>query len=190
MENWLLGGVFLACVYFLTSKKFERIKEWQKIKDTIFVIFLINVYFYMALNLMEPRDLLIKNPLVIKLLTSFGVGLIFVLAVFYLWKFGKELLELKQFTTLAWLLSFIVLAFAYIYFIIYHYNNGAFMYVKNDKWYEIAFDFLYYSFCRGLTFGGGTIEPMTSVAKLFSMIQTVIFYFIIGKSLTIYRNNK
>lgn len=76
--------------------------------------------------------------------------------------------------------------FSFIYFIIYHYNKDTFIYVENEEWYELAFDFLYYSLSRGLTFGGGTLEPMSFLAKLCSLIQTVIFYFVIGKGLVAY----
>ncbi|ODV54239.1 hypothetical protein BG258_19495 [Lysinibacillus fusiformis] len=80
--------------------------------------------------------------------------------------------------------------FSVTYFIIYHYNNDAFMYVENEEWYELAFDFLYYSFSRGLTFGGGTLEPMSFLAKLCSLVQTVIFYFVIAKGLVAYNKDK
>lgn len=88
------------------------------------------------------------------------------------------------------MLSYIVLMFSVTYFIIYHYNNDAFMYVENEEWYELAFDFLYYSFSRGLTFGGGTLEPMSFLAKFFSLVQTVIFYFVIAKGLVAYNKDK
>lgn len=179
-----IGGVFL---YLILN---ERFKLTESFKNIISTILFIDGYFLLVYRVIEPSEDVLKNGNFV----NYSSYIFFiVLALFLLviiWRNGKELIEENNVTSLIWMLSYIVLVFSFIYFLIYYNNNCAFMYVENEKWYELAFDFLYYSFSRGLTFGGGTLEPMSFLAKLCSMVQTVIFYFVIGKGLVTYNKDK
>ncbi|MEY2371044.1 MULTISPECIES: hypothetical protein [Lysinibacillus] len=187
IEKIILLGIGAVCLYLVLNKKYKLKENFSNI---IFTIFLIDVYFFAVLEVKEPSEYMLKNSDFVNYLSFFLLVLLAFMLVIMIWKFGKELIEENRVTYLIWMLSYIVLIFSFIYFIIYNYNEKAFMYVKNKEWYEIAFDFIYYSFNRGLTFGGGTLEPMSFLAKLCSLIQTVIFYFVIGKALVNYKKNK
>ncbi|MDF2065082.1 hypothetical protein [Bacillus sp. Cr_A10] len=187
IEEIILFGIGIVCIYLVLNEKYKLNENFRNI---IFTIFLIDGYFFLVHKIIEPSEDMLKNPDFFQyLLISLFILLTFLL-VNMIWKFGKDLIEENQLTHLIWMLSYIVLMFSFIYFIIYHYNNDAFMYIENEEWYELAFDFLYYSFSRSLTFGGGTLEPMSLLAKLCSLVQTVIFYFIIGKGLVAYNKEK
>lgn len=187
VEEIILYGILIVCVYFVLHKKY---KLNETLKNIVLTIFFIDGYFLLVFKVLVPRENILKYPDSINNVLLSIFVLVALVMVIVIWKFGKEFIEENRVTYLVWMLSYIVLLFSFIYFTIYHYNNEAFMYVENIKWYELAFDFLYYSFSRGLTFGGGTLEPMSLLAKLCSMVQTVIFYFVIGKGLVTYNKDK
>lgn len=187
IEEIILLGIGVVCSYFVLNEKY---KSKRNFRDIIFTILLIDLYFFAVFEVIEPNEFMLKNGDFVNYLSFFSLVLLAFILVIMIWRFGKELIKENQVTYLIWMLSYIVLIFSFIYFIIYHYNNKAFMYVENEEWYELAFDFLYYSFSRGLTFGGGTLEPMSFLAKFCSLIQTVIFYFVIGKALVNYKKIK
>ncbi|WP_416141658.1 hypothetical protein ACM1TL_05470 [Lysinibacillus capsici] len=186
VEEIILLGIGIVCFYLVLNEKYKLNENYRNI---IFTILIIDGYFFVVYKVINPSEDVLKNPDFIKYLSFIFLVLMALLLVFMIWRFGKELIEENR-TYLIWMLSYIVLMFSFIYFIIYHYNNDAFMYVENEEWYELAFDFLYYSFSRGLTFGGGTLEPMSFLAKLCSLVQTVIFYFVIAKGLVAYNKDK
>ncbi|MEK4426908.1 hypothetical protein [Solibacillus sp. FSL K6-1523] len=186
IEEIILLGIGIVCFFFALNKKY---KLKGKFLDITITILFIDLYFFAVLEVIEPNETLLNGIYRSYLALLPFVSLAFVLIIM-IWRFGNKLIEEKQVTYLIWMLSYIVLIFSFIYFLIYNNNKCAFMYVENTKWYELAFDFLYYSFSRGLTFGGGTLEPMSFLAKLFSMLQTVIFYFVIGKGLVAYNRGK
>jgi len=187
IEEIILFVIGAICFYFVFSEKY---KSKEVFRDIIFTILLIDLYFFAVLEVIEPNETLLKGGIYGSYLSLLPFVLIAFVLIIMIWSFGNKLTEEKQVTYLIWMLSYIVLIFSFIYFLIYDNNKCAFMYVENTEWYELAFDFLYYSFSRGLTFGGGTIEPMSFLAKLCSMVQTVIFYFIIGKALVNYKETK
>ncbi|MEK5039440.1 hypothetical protein [Sporosarcina sp. FSL K6-3457] len=192
VEEIILFGIGVFCIYFLKNEKYKSNKI---LKNIAFTIFLIDGYFLLVFRVLVPRENILKNPDFINYFMSFLSILMALAITIMIWKFGKELMEENQLTNLMWMLSYIVLVFSFSYFIIYRYDNVAFMYVNDEtervkEWYELAFDFLYYSFSRGLTFGGGTLEPMSLLAKLCSMVQTVVFYFFIGKGLVDYKKDR
>jgi len=186
VEEIILLGIGIVCFYLVLNEKYKLNENYRNI---IFTILIIDGYFFVVYKVINPSEDVLKNPDFIKYLSFIFLVLMALLLVFMIWRFGKELIEENR-TYLIWMLSYIVLMFSFIYFIINHYNNDAFMYVENEEWYELAFDFLYYSFSRGLTFGGGTLEPMSFLAKLCSLVQTVIFYFVIAKGLVAYNKDK
>lgn len=187
VEEIILFGIGIVCSYILLNEKY---KLNVNLRNIIFTILLIDGYFFVVFKVIEPSENALKHPDFIKYLYFFIFVTLALLLVIMIWRFGKELIEDNQLTYLMWMLSYIVLMFSFIYFIIYHYNNEAFMYVENKEWYELGFDFLYYSFSRSLTFGGGTLEPMSILAKLCSLVQTMIFYFVFGKGLVAYNKDK
>lgn len=187
IEKIILLGTGAVCFYLYLNEKF-KLKE--NFKNIIFTILLIDVYFFAVLEVKEPSEFFLKNNGIVYYNSILFFVVLAIIVVIIIWKQGRVLIEENRVTSLIWMLSYITLIFSFIYFVIYHNNNCAFMYVESDKWYELAFDFLYYSFNRGLTFGGGTIEPMSFLAKLCSMIQTVIFYFFIAKGLVSYNKDK
>lgn len=187
IEEIILLLISAGCIYFLVS---DKTKLSEHLKNIIVTLFTIDMYFFVVFKVINPSENMLENPRILNyLLGAVFIG-IAILLIVMVWDFGSELVEEKQLSYLVWMLTFIVLMFSFLYFIIYENDKKAFMYVESEKWYELAFDFLYYSFCRGLTFSGGTIEPMSFWAKFCSMIQIILFYFVIGKGLISYSKKK
>uniref|UniRef100_UPI0012901B8C hypothetical protein n=1 Tax=Metasolibacillus meyeri TaxID=1071052 RepID=UPI0012901B8C len=120
IEKIILLGIGTVCGYLLLNEKY---KLNESFKDIIVTILFVDAYFFAVFEVIEPSEFMFKNGYFINYFPLFPLMLLAVILVIMIWRFGKELIEENKVTYIIWMLSYIVLIFSFIYFIIYHYNN-------------------------------------------------------------------
>ncbi|MDF2906045.1 MAG: hypothetical protein K0R34_1366 [Herbinix sp.] len=91
-----------------------------------------------------------------------------------------------RFSIIISMLLAIIVYFASLNFCLYYLDVNAYSTLDFTEWYKIAFEFLYYSFSVSITFGGGSIDPISISAKALVMLQIIMFYYIIGQGISDY----
>lgn len=93
LEEIILFGIIIVCMYFLIGGKFESNKT---LKNIVFTIFLIDGYFLLIFGILVPSESILKRPGFINYLTSLFFILMALMITIMIWKFGKILMEENQ----------------------------------------------------------------------------------------------
>lgn len=175
--------VYLALYYFIWSN--DRFVRNQQIKHLTF-LFYIALAFFVGVYIFESKTMTIDSTVVTIFLSvfvfMFTVNII-IFTFFSSWDNNKT--TSRQKVVILFLdLSSIFFLFSFIHYLLYWNISDSFAFSqKGEGWFDIAINFIYYSFSTSITYSAGGIEPESSLAKIFSMLQIGFFYLVLGESI-------
>ncbi|OCS90834.1 hypothetical protein [Caryophanon latum] len=174
-------------VYLLYYVVIEKNNVFSFSPNTRHVIFLVWVasFFFLAIYIFESGQLPIGKFIIyfiLIIMIMFAVNIIMV--AFFVDQVVDINTPRQRAIALLIDLGIIFFFFSFVHYFIYWNNNDSFdITVEGLNWFDVAISFIYYSFSTSLTYSASGIEPISSTAKILSMVQIAFFYLVLGESL-------
>lgn len=175
--------VYFVLYYFIWNN--DRFVQNQHIKHLSFLLY-IALAFFIGVYIFENKTIPIDSTTVTMVLSLFMlmVGVNIIIVTF----FSSWVIDIKtsrqRVVTLLLDLSIIFFFFSFVHYFLYWNSPDSFNFnQKGEGWFDIAISFIYYSFSTSITFSASGIEPVSSLAKILSMLQIGFFYLVLGQSL-------
>jgi hypothetical protein len=178
----LIIGVYMI----LNSTILKRYKD-KLIKINFDIISVILIYLFFSLYLYSLKNDKFDIISIIYFIMFIFIVIISIIAII---KTNKRKYNKNTIAVILYILTLIISSFALINIIVYLYIPNAYSGVDSRNIFTIAFDFIYNSFTISTTLSGSNIQTELIISKFLSMIQVIIFYYIIGGIVINIINNK